>query len=92
MSELGSEFAGEIEALGKNVTRFKVGDQVFGTTAPSFGAHAEYICLPEDGAMAIRPDNVTPAEIVSIHPGAFTALPNLRDAANIRAGRKCLST
>lgn len=86
----GSEFAGEIEAVGNAVTRFKVGDQVFGTTAPSFGADAEYICLPDDGVMAIKPVNLTYEETVSIHPGAFTALPNLRDAANIQRGQKVL--
>ena len=86
----GSEFAGEIEAVGKAVTRFKVGDRVFGTTAPRFGAHAGYLCLPEDGVMAIKPENLTYEETVSIHPGAFTALPNLRDAANIQLGQKVL--
>lgn len=86
----GAEFAGKIEAVGKDVTRFKEGDRVFGTTAPNFGAHAEYICLPEDGAMAIKPDNLTYEEAVSIHPGALTALPNLRDAAHIQSGQKVL--
>ncbi len=86
----GSEFAGEIEAVGIAVTRFKVGDRVFGTTAPSFGADADYICRPDDGVMAIKPDNLTYEETVSIHPGAFTALPNLRDAANIQCEQKVL--
>jgi NADPH:quinone reductase-like Zn-dependent oxidoreductase len=84
------EFAGEIEAVGGDVTRFKAGDRVFGTTAPNLGAHAEYICLPEDGAMAIKPENMTYEEAVSFHPGALTALPNLRDAANIQSGQKVL--
>jgi NADPH:quinone reductase-like Zn-dependent oxidoreductase len=86
----GGEFAGQIEAVGKDVTRFKEGDRVFGTTAPNFGTHAEYICLPEDGAMAIKPDNLTYEEAVSFHPGALTALPNLRDAAHIQSGQKVL--
>jgi NADPH:quinone reductase-like Zn-dependent oxidoreductase len=86
----GSEFAGEIEAVGNAVTRFKVRDRVFGTTAPGFGAHAGYLCLPEGGVMAIKPENMTYEETVSIHPGALTALPNLRDAANIQRGQKVL--
>ena len=86
----GSEFAGEIEALGNGVSRFKQGDRVVGTGGPTFGANAEYICLPEDGPMARKPDSLTYAEAVSIHPGALTALPNLRDAAAIQRGQRVL--
>jgi NADPH:quinone reductase-like Zn-dependent oxidoreductase len=86
----GGEFAGEIEAVGKDVTRFKEGDQVFGTAGTGFSTNAEYICLPEDSSMAIKPDNMSYEEAVSIHPGALTALPNLRDAANIQRGQKVL--
>ena len=86
----GSEFAGEIEAAGKDVTRFKQGDRVVGSAGAGFRANAEYICLPEGGAMARKPDPLTYAEAVSIHPGALTALPNLRDAANIQRGQHVL--
>lgn len=86
----GGEFAGQIEAVGKDVTRFKTGDRVFGTTAPDFGAHAEYICLPEDGAMTLKPGHLTYEAAVALHPGVLTALPNLRDAANIQRGQKVL--
>lgn len=86
----GSAFSGEIEATGKDVERFQVGDQVFGTAAPDTGAHAEYISLPEEGAIAIKPEHMTYEEAVAIHPGALTALPNLQGAANLQAGQKIL--
>ena len=86
----GSELAGEIEAVGSAVTRFKVGDQVFGTAAPATNAHAEYIALPEDSAIALKPEHLTYEEAVSIHPGALTALPNLEGAANLQPGQKIL--
>ena len=85
-----SEFGGEIEALDNGVTRFKHGDRVVGTGGPTFGANAEYICLPEDGPMARKPDSLTYAEAVAIHPGALTALPNLRDAAHLQRGQTVL--
>ena len=86
----GSELAGEVEAVGSAVTRFQVGDQVFGTAAPATNAHAEYIALPEDSAIALKPAHLTYEEAVALHPGALTALPNLQGAAQLQPGQKIL--
>jgi NADPH:quinone reductase-like Zn-dependent oxidoreductase len=87
---LGIDLAGEIEAIGKDVKRFKTGDQVFGTPGITLGAHAEYTCMPADGALTRKSANMTWEEAASIFLGASTALFFLRDKGNIQAGQKIL--
>ncbi|WP_445474851.1 NAD(P)-dependent alcohol dehydrogenase [Methanococcoides methylutens] len=86
---LGTEFAGKIEAVGKDIRLFKKGDRVFGHSGDKFGAHAEYICLTEEDPLAIKPDNMTYEEAASICDGATLALTYL-SRANIQSGQKVL--
>ncbi|MGB2964512.1 MAG: NAD(P)-dependent alcohol dehydrogenase [Anaerolineales bacterium] len=87
---LGFDMAGNVEEVGSDVTRFKIGDQIFGTTEPFFGAHAEYICLPEEGVLAEKPFNMSFEEAATIPVIGNTALHFIRDMGNVQAGQKIL--
>lgn len=86
---LGSEFAGEVEAVGCSASRFKPGDAVMGYLGQRMGAYAEYVCMPEDGLLARKPANMSFAEAATVPYGAIMATSLLR-RGNIKAGDKIL--
>jgi NADPH:quinone reductase-like Zn-dependent oxidoreductase len=87
---LGTEFSGDIEAVGPAVTAFRVGDPVFGFTGAGFGAYAEFVCLPETGLLASKPVSMSYEEAAAVSFGALTAMYFLRDLAKVQAGQKVL--
>ena len=86
---LGNTFAGEVEAVGSDVKKFKGGDQVFGYTGEIMGAYAEYLCIPEDGIIALKPPHLTYEEASAVPYGATMALCLLRKV-NIQKGQRVI--
>ena len=86
---LGTELAGEIESIGKDVSKFKVGDPVFAFSGLGMGCHAEYKCMPEDGAVALKPTNLTYDEAAALSFGGTTALDFFR-RGKLQRGEKVL--
>jgi NADPH:quinone reductase-like Zn-dependent oxidoreductase len=86
---LGSELAGEVETVGKAVTKFEPGDQVFAYVGMKMGANAEYICIPETGTVALKPANLSYEEAATLPYGAIMASSLLRKA-NLQPGQKVL--
>lgn len=84
---VGVDFAGTIEAVGKNVTQFKPGDEVFGGRG---GAFAEYVCRRAEGAVALKPANLTFEQAASVNIAGITALQGLRDKGKVQPGQKVL--
>ena len=87
---LGADFAGTVAAIGDGVTRFAVGDAVWGATGAAMGAHAELVVVPEDGAVALRPPALTATDAASLVDA--TALSFLRDTARLRRANGSSST
>jgi NADPH:quinone reductase-like Zn-dependent oxidoreductase len=86
----GDAFAGTVAAIGSGVTKYKVGDEVFGSSGEAFGTNAEYLCIHEDGAFVMKPASVSHAQAAAVSEGSLTALPFLRDAGLIKAGSRIL--
>lgn len=87
---LGYDIAGRVEAVGKKVTQFKPGDEVFGGLGFGLGGFAEYACIAEDGFVALKPSGLTFEEAAAVPCAAATALKNIRDRGHIQSGQKVL--
>jgi len=90
LSILGTEFSGVVESMGKNVTQFKKGDQVFGLNPDTFGAHAEYMTTKAEKAVALKGKQMSHEQAVGLADGATTALTFLRNVAKLKRDQKVL--
>lgn len=90
LNVLGADFAGEVVAVGDTVTRLKAGDKVFGSAGMGMGAHAEYLKVPETGAIDLIPDGISFEEAAAVPFGALCALEFLRDVAKVKPGQNVL--
>ena len=86
----GTGLAGVVEAIGPEVTKFEVGDEVFGEAGVSFGAHAEFICVPEDGVILPKPKNLSFEDASAMCDGPLTSFNFLRRMADVQPGQKVL--
>lgn len=86
----GTGFSGEIEAVGRNAKSFQVGDQVFGESGINFSANAQYVCVSEDGVLAIKPDYISHEKAATICDGVMTSFNFLKNIVEIKAGQKIL--
>jgi len=86
----GTGFAGTVVAVGNNVSQFKKGDNVFGETLFGFASNAEYICLPEDGVVLHKPDNLDFAEAAGFCDGHLTSMNFLQELGKIKSGQNVL--
>ena len=88
---LGSDIAGRVDAVGRNVTRFRPGDEVFGDCGSGgFGAFAEYVCVPEKATLAPKPSGMSFEQAAAIPQAAFIAVQGIRDKARVQPGAKVL--
>ena len=86
----GTGFSGIVEAVGPGVTQFEIGDQVYGETGTAFGAHAEFVCVPEDGVMIKKPENISHEEAAPLCDGALTSMNFLKNLGQIKPGQEVL--
>lgn len=86
----GTAFAGVIEAIGKDVQQYRIGEKVFGESIETFGAHAEYLCLPEDGVFTTMPENISFEEAAPTTDGALTSINFLKNIGKIQKDQKIL--